>query len=371
MNVDPEDEAEYWPWRCPCGRLNKKLATECVVCYGPWTAGTRHRTQPRTYTTSDWKASASTWKEWGNWEEWEDASSRSSSRYRYGEPGQSPKARTQQTPAVKGQGKGKKGKAKGKSKSQGKTEQVSPFQQEGPKFAPWASLDSSKLTPTSTLAPSPFASLTMTEKQEWAEQLRKAYPDPTTMPEDTKALLDKADQETGRLGIKNLHQATKHLGKAKKHLAEVMEQKRVHRSLWMTHLSNGVQMWEQQLKDFQQHQTMLTEQAGKARVEITSTSHVIQQLSSTAGSTAPPPSAPAHTETEDGVEEAADKEEEKMRKHLQGVLRNCANSLGLDLVNCKESEGLEDEENTMDEADKRAKRPRSLEPFGGSGKKTS
>ena len=222
--------------------------------------------------------------------------------------------------------------------------------------------------PSSSFTSSPFATLTHTEKQEWAEQLRKAYPDPSTMPEETKILLEKADQETGRLGIKNLHQATKVLGKAKKHLSEVMEQKRAHRALWMTHLSNGVQLWEQQLKDFQNHQTLLTEQAGKARVEITTTSHIIQQLSSTAG-TAPAPPTPITADAEE-VEETTDKEEESLRKQLQGVLRNCASSLGLELTSNKETEPPEEEDN-MEDADKRAKRPRSMEPFGVALKKTS
>ena len=74
------------------------------------------------------------------------------------------------------------------------------------------------------------------------------------MPEDTKLLIEKSDQEIGSLGIKSLHQATKYLGKAKRHLAEVTDQRRAHKALWMSHLSAGIQMWDQQLEGFRKHQ---------------------------------------------------------------------------------------------------------------------
>ena len=103
------------------------------------------------------------------------------------------------------------------------------------------------------------------EKQEFLDHLRKAYPDPTTMPEETKQFIAKTEQETGRMGIKNLHQATKHLGKVKKHLGEVTDQRRAHRSLWMAHLSSGIKLWEKQLEDFRKHQSMLTEIGGQSQ----------------------------------------------------------------------------------------------------------
>ena len=197
--------------------------------------------------------------------------------------------------------------------------------------------------------------------QEWVEHLRKAYPDPSTMPADTKALLEKADQEIGRAGIKNLHQATKHLGKAKKHLSEVTEHRRAHRALWMSHLAAGIQMWEAQLEDFRKRQALLTEQAVRARAEITSTNQIIQQLSSRAAGSTTPAIIPSVPE-EEAVEDTADKEEEGLRLKLQNVLKTCANSLGLDLEPPKTIEVAAIEEEDENE-EKRQKRPRSLEPF--------
>ena len=274
---------------------------------------------------------------------------------------------SQKTVAKKG-----KGKNKGKGQNQSNpSENVSPFQQ-GDGFTPWAAMDSTKFTPSSGPPPSPFANQmpvsVASDKQEWVEHLKKAYPDPTTMPEDTRLFIEKAEQESGRMGIKNLHQATKYLGKVKKHLEEVTDQRRAHRSLWMTHLANGIKVWERQLEDFRRHQAMLTEQAGKARTEITATSRIIQQLSSTAAGGSAPPAPVTPAEPEDTLEDQADKEEEALRKQLQGVLQNCASSLGLEVSTTKPIEINEDE--AGDEADKRSKRPRSLDPFGASAKQS-
>ena len=186
------------------------------------------------------------------------------------------------------------------------------------------------------------------------------------MPEDTTLLIEKADRESGRLGIKNLHQATKYLGKAKKHLAEVSEQQRAHRAQWMAHLAAGIQVWAAQLRDFHKHQTLLTDQASRARTEINATNKIIQQLSSQAagGTASANPPVPSPTEVEDFTEDAVDKDDEAMRQKLQGVLKRCAGSLGLDVVNQKPNEMMEDEEEKEEDVpDKHPKRPRSLEPF--------
>ena len=362
MNSLPDENSEYYPWKCPCGRLNKKWASQCAICYGPWTAGERHRTQPKPYN----------WQE-AHWDDWQGAASRSTSRatsYRQTEPSPSPHHRTNhQKPIGRGKGAGK-GKQKGKkglppSKGQ-ETTQVSPFKAEEVGFASWHSLDASKFMPTSELAPSPFATITAASNSsdlEWIEHLRKAYPDPSTMPEDTKQLIEKADREHGRVGIKNLHQATKYLGKAKKHLSEVTEQQRAHRSQWMAHLAAGIQMWESQLKDFRKHQSLLTEQANRARTEITATNQIIQQLSSQAAGSHPSNTpVPTPTEVEDLTEDTVDKDEDALRQKLQGVLKRCAGSLGLDITGPKPEEAME-EESKEEAQDQPLKRPRSLEPF--------
>ena len=354
---------EYYPWRCPCGRINKKWAVECAICSAPWTEGSRHPTQPKKKEEYNWGTYA--------WDEWDDgqsrSSSRSSTRYRQDYPQTNAQMPTQGKNKTKG--KGKTGKESGK-----KATQASPFQADATSFSAWPVMDTSAFTPASHLSPNPFAvtgtSSLIAERQEWAEALRRAYPDPATMPEDTKRLVEKTEKEYGRRGIKNLHQATTYLGKAKEHLGEVTDKRRAHRALWMKHLSQGIQVWEKQLEEYRKHQSLLAEQAAQARNEITATSRIIQQLSHTAGSAsaslaaATPPVTVTVPDADETAEEQVDKEEETMRLQLQSILRNCAGSLGLE-VTLNKNEETDRMEIPDGENDKPLKRPRSLEPFGG------
>ena len=344
-----------YPWKCGCGRINKKWATECAVCYGPWTDGTRHRTEPRPKDSYQWESYNQ--EDWDAW----SASSRSSTKSAW-KPSIPPKQKAAQQKTGKGKaGKTKKGKGTGKGKAQ---DQESPFKEDAAKITPWASMDATAFTPSTSLSPNPFAAAghsgLIAEKQEWMDALRKAYPDPNSMPEETKMLVEKTEREYGRRGIKNLHQASTYLGKVKDHLGEVQDHKRAHRALWMKHLAAGIQIWEKQLEEYRRHQAFLTDQASKARNEITATSRIIQQLSHTAGGSAP---APSITPTPE-VEEVADKEEEGLKQQLQSVLRSCASSLGMELDAAKLIE-VEDGDEQPKEEDKPPKRQRSLEPFGG------
>lgn len=357
---------EYYPWRCHCGRINKKWAVECAICYSPWSEGTRHPTQPKPKEEYNWNAQ--------EWEEWDNGKSRSASRSstRYRQDYQDYSAQMPYQSSSKAKGKGKKG----KMKNVVQTAQTSPFQADSAGFTAWPTLDSSAFTPSSSLTPSPFAltgtSSLITERQEWAEALRKAYPDPSTMPEETKKLVEKTEKDYGRRGIKNLHQASTYLGKVKEHLGDVTDKRRAHRSLWMKHLAHGIQVWESQLEDYRKHQANLAEQAAKARCEISATSRMIQQLSCTAGgataasavlAAAQPPT--VNVDAEDTVEETVDKDEETLRQQLQNVLRSCAGSLGLEIATKKTEEPSQMEMTKPEEVDPPNKRPRSMEPFGG------
>eukprot|EP00435_Cladocopium_sp_Y103_P055128 s641_g18.t1 len=370
MDWNGEDPTELWPWRCGCGRLNKKSAVKCAMCSASWTQGTRHRTEPCQAPTYSWNQQ--NWEE-QEWEEWEEERSwtRSPSRHRQEQPAQaapSPRARSrgrdasQQKGQQKGNQKGKKGSGKGKAKPV--ADMASPFIPESQGFAPWTSLDSAGYAPPTALPPSPFANLTAqaSADKEWVEHLKKAYPDPATMPADTKALIEKAERDAGQRGIKNLYEATTHLKKSKKHLAEVSEHQKAHRAMWMSHVSTGLQQWETQLKQYKRHQAALTEQATKAKQEIAAASRMIQILGSTAAeggatSTTAVPAAPPVAEPEDAGD---NKEEEEMKTKMQIILRNCIGSLGLDLGSTDLGTmelSDEDEENNKDKQPQ--KRPRA------------
>ena len=306
----------------------------------------------------------------------QDHPSRPSQKHYLGQGQKQKPAPAKGHPAVKAKGKGKKGRG-GKDKGK-QPEQTSPFQAGSKGFAAWSSMDASAFTPTTTLSTNPFASASasssslIAEKQEWIEALRKAYPGPSDMPEDTKRLVEKTEREYGRRGIKNLHQASTYLGKVKDHLGEVTDKRRAHRSLWMKHLANGIQVWEQQPEEYRKHQAFLAEEAGKARSEITSTSRIIQQLGHTAGgAAAPPPVTPVSGHGGRHRGSCGQRRGIHAQSYKQ-CLRNCAGSLGLDLDASKTVEIQDDGEGVEEQdKDKPTKRPGSLEPVGagnGSGK---
>ena len=204
--------------------------------------------------------------------------------------------------------------------------------------------------------------------QEMAQALRRAYPDITKTPDDVKALLEKADKEAGRLGLKNLQQAAKHLDKAKKHLKEVNDQRKAHRARWLQHVAEGVTMWERQLEEYRRHQATLTDLATRTQTEISATSRTIQILGAAGTGSAlpviPVPEAPDTIDLED-----TDQEEEQLRQKLQTILRSCAQSLGISPeAPPSHADGVPDAVGKGDgkQEEKPPKRQRSLEPFAAS-----
>lgn len=57
-----------------------------------------------------------------------------------------------------------------------------------------------------------------------------------------------------------------------------------------------------------------------------------------------------------------------MRQKLQGVLKRCAGSLGLEFVSAKPNEMIEEDDGKEETVDKPPKRPRSLEPCASTSK---
>ena len=218
---------------------------------------------------------------------------------------------------------------------------------------------------------------TIAQKREVLGALRAAYTDQSLIPSDTKELITKLEAEIERLEkeftkatTKNLHSATKALGKAQKTLTETLEAKRVHRARWTKHVAEAAKAWEGQLHEYRQQQSSLQEVATKARADIESARSAIQSLSAKATPAtlaAMPPITAITAETEDLTGDA-DVEEESAQQLLQSTLRSCAASLGVDLnmPTASQMASEEIEENAVkDQA--RQKRPRSMEPFAGGG----
>jgi len=357
-----------------------------VVCHAHWTSGNRHNTEPKQPT---YKATAyrDAWPaqqrfDWEQWEEWEatdrswqwpqDRSQSRSQSPRTTKGSQSPRGRKGKG-AGKGKGKNKKGKGGGEQKGTSDVSQ-SPFAPLAPTMPTWPTGDSAStgVTPFSAAASGSNNADILAQKKECVTALKQAYPEGNNIPSDTKELIDKIEKEieklekeNSKLVTKNIHSATKSLGKAQKTLQETMDARKSHRARWIKHITEAASTWQAQLLEYQKQQAAFQEVAVKAKSDIEAARTAIQALSSTASQAqlaAMPPITPISVEQEEGGGEA-DSEEVNLQGQLQTILQNCAAALNVEQL----PEAQEAEDLTMEEDERDKKRPRSMQPFGGSG----
>ena len=352
---------EAYPWVCPCGRLNKKNANQCALCWGHWSKGTKHDVTPKVKTYGDAARWNSSWDGWEqNWESWEQDWDDSES---VGRSSNSPRGRQIQqieySPRSRPKGKGKtKGKGKGKMKSEAT---ASPFGagKGGPAPLPaWPAWNNPELGTSPFQTAQSSKSNTM---QEMATHLRLAFKDQEA-PADVQAFLEKAEKEYSRNNIKSLQTATKSLDHAQKALRDAVNAKKDHRLQWTKHVSEGIKIWEAQLDSYRVHQATLSELAAKARAEIDTSRRVLKEVSENTvkeGNLSIPQ--PIQEETEDATtDNIVDVEEQKLRDQLQGVLNACAGSLGIQVA-AAEQQVQEVSDDDKDQGPHN-KRPRSVEP---------
>ena len=354
---------DTYPWKCGyCSRLNKKTHTTCPKCQSHWSQGTRHNTEPRgkeiAYRTDGWET-------WGAWDQsaqtWEGDS------WSWQASPSTPRQRTQSPRARKGKMKGKEGKGKD-SKGKGGADGVnsSPFAPLAPSLTPWPMTETSGASlfgiPSTSTAAMPAGTNTQ-DVLAMAAALKEAYPDEKARPDNVKLLIDKAEKETAKDVAKGLHAATKALSKAQKVLRENNEAKQHHKAQWAKHVGEAIQTWQNQLREFRKQQTAFQEVSEKAKHDIDQARSTIQELNTNAANTGlTGPLVPSAVEEDTTVD--GDKEEERLKKDMQTVLQNCARSLGLDLGTLREVQEVPSEEEKEEEPSN--KRPRSMEPFGGS-----
>jgi len=351
---------EAYPWVCPCGRLNKKSANQCALCWGHWSKGTKHDVTPKVESygaNAQWDRWDGWNQDWGGWEkDWDDTES-------VGHSSTSSRGRqvhqTEYSPRGRHKGKGK---VKGKGKSKSKSEQTaSPFGagKGGPAPLPaWPSWTNPEVSASPFQNAQSSKSSTM---QEMAVHLRAAYKD-SEAPADVQAFLDKADKEYSRNNIKSLQAATKNLDHAQKALRDAVNAKKDHRLQWTKHVGEGIKIWEAQLESYRVHQATLSEHAARARSEIETSRRILKEVSENSvkeGHLAIPQ--PIQEETEDATTDTVvDVEEQKLRDHLQGVLNACAGSLGLQVASTEQQ--VQEVSDDDKEQGPHNKRPRSVEP---------
>ena len=93
---------------------------------------------------------------------------------------------------------------------------------------------------------------------ELAAAIRKAYPDVNHIPSEIREVLEKTDSLAGKQLTQELHRATTALGKAQRSVKELEDGREKHRLQWLSHVKDSLQMWEQQLQDYEARQQQLS-----------------------------------------------------------------------------------------------------------------
>ena len=266
---------------------------------------------------------------------------------------------------MKGGGKGKDNAKHGGKPADGSGgfSQPSPFAiyQTSPSLTPW--IQDTAAAPPGDSQPSVLGSGSThsnVANSELVAALAKAYPDREQMPADVRELLDKANQHTSRSITKDLHTETSNLGKAKKLLQEVSEAKRAHKQAWTRHLADSIELWQKQLAEYNQQQSLLAERESKAARDIQAANMAIQSLNQQAAGSGtilqavPEPLPPANPE----LTPTKDKEIIELQKRLQQCLGECAVATGVKPLR----EKIVEEVMASDDEENAKKRQRSQEP---------
>ena len=244
----------------------------------------------------------------------------------------------------------------------GKGVQVSPFatQSSGAAIPPWPSPETN-----ATLAQTPVApSLTAASHAELLTAVRKQYPDISQAPEDIQKAVEKSDKATTKVLTTDLNKASKQVGKAARQLATVKDARTAHRQNWLKHLRDPVVSWQKQLQLFKDQQKDYSSQLEKAHQELTTARRHLQNLNKQAAAIG----APISSETGEANMENADMDNSTFEAEAQALVQQVQESLQQSIA---AAAAVELQEVTSDEEmDRKNKRPRSMEPFGGPANQT-
>jgi chromosome segregation ATPase len=196
---------------------------------------------------------------------------------------------------------------------------------------------------------------------EWLAAIRKSYPDITQAPEDIQKAVEKAEKASSKALSKDLNKASYQVGKAARQLTNIKEARASHRQNWLKHLRDSVASWQKQLQVFKDQQKEYGEQMSKAQQELTAARRHLQNLNKQAAATG----TPVPTEAGDSHQEPTDLEASAaFEVEAQALVQQVQESLQQSIAAAsKENDAMEVPSD--EETDRRSKRPRSMEPFGG------
>lgn len=247
-----------------------------------------------------------------------------------------------------------KGKKKGKGRGQA-TEQASPFAQS----SPWPSSETAYTFPSPFAPQNPLPTANQsgtadTDDVELILAVKEQYPDISKAPSRIQAAVAKAEKKKVKQLQTGLQKTSKEVGIAGKELQALREARSKHRERWIKHLQDSVQSWEQQLKLYTEQQANYNSLIKKAQSELNTARQTLEVLNKKAAG-----SEEIDVETTDQEEQKAiDAEAQALVQQVQTILQSCAKvAYKEEVMEVSDSE----------EATQPAKRPRSLEPFGGPG----
>lgn len=243
-------QQEAHPWRCVCGKLNRKKDNFCPDCQASWKTGTP---EPVRHPDNAWANDPRyAWTEYPNtpWNA-QDAWSQPSSR----RPSQSPRAQRPPKPPKSGKGKQKgKGKGKGKAKDGGKTPPQTnagppgPLQIDASSPSPWLlpAPDPTAAPPWATSAATASGGETEKQLRQLITTLQKEEGLSAQAQEALQQITIKTEQDDTRL----MHSAVARLGNARKHLASAVGSRHQLHAAWAKFLQTSIAQWQQWTEDF-------------------------------------------------------------------------------------------------------------------------
>jgi len=160
--------------------------------------------------------------------------------------------------------------------------------------------------------------------QELIQAVRKAFPDPTGLPQELKDILDKTENSEMKKITSDLHKSTAALGRARKQLLELQEAKSQHRAKWVQHLNASLDAWQKQTESFDKQQVQYSTLIQQATIELHSARNSIQQLNAKAAQDRNMESLLEETPAESPDAAMVDEEEKKLREKMQEIIGKAA-----------------------------------------------
>eukprot|EP00435_Cladocopium_sp_Y103_P050856 s55_g15.t1 len=242
------------------------------------------------------------------------------------------------------------------AKGQGKhptMEQESPFA----KTAPWpASEGAPSSSPFQQSLIAPASAQMDADDAELLIAVKEMYPDISKAPPRIQTAVAKAEKTTAKQLTTGLNKSSKSVGHASKELKSLREARARHRERWLQHLKDAVNTWEHQLKLYTEQQTNYSKLIKKAQQDLSVARQTLEMLNKKAADSAGDDEVSRDAADQD-AQANADTEAQLLVDQVQAVLQSCARAAIKDEI-MEVSDG-------EDSAIAPAKRPRSMEPFGG------